>query len=271
MDYKQFCEKTYRAVFESAYREAMGHSSSPEIIRRMAQKVAVDETFIQALMKYHDQVSDDDIWKAIGQVHKVYFAQLDRFGISEEEQVAIVERCISAHQSWIKMSGHCFERYIANVANEKLQQNEISFILQKELTKRLRRNELSNTSEDLEVLAQYGKNFDLYAVQTIHGKTRVFGCIQSKTSIRDRVGRDLPFSYEAMKGLFWSVGVTLNGDFLKMPEFVNMVNGGEGTSYIQNGWHGMYAITGVNADNKRIYKIDEHLSKLFDHAVQASE
>lgn len=36
----------------------------------------------------------------------------------------------------------------------------------------------------------------------------------------------MTFSRNAMKGLFWSAAVTLNGSFLNMPEFIHMVNGG---------------------------------------------
>lgn len=269
MDYKIFCEQTYRKIFKEAYESFGEHTSNSDTARRNAQKVAADQTFIQALLKYRDTVEDDEIWKAIGRVHKVFFAKLDEFSIPEADQTAVVERCVSAHQSWNKMSGHSFERYIANIANEKLRENEIRFILKKELTTLLKKKQLANTAEDIQLLEKWNDNFDLYAIQTIHGKTRVFGCIQSKTSIRDRVGRDLPFSCSAMENLFWSVAVTLVGDFLQMPKFVDMVNGGG--SYDQNGWHGMYAISGITTDNCRIYKDNEGLEKLIEHAIQASE
>lgn len=108
----------------------------------------------------------------------------------------------------------------------------------------------------------------MYAVQTVHGEQHIFGCIQSNTSIRDRVGRDVTFSRNAMDGLFWSVGVTLDGDFLNMQEFVNMVNGGG--SYPKNGWHGMYAMSGISESNNRIYKVDDGLSLFVEHAIQAA-
>ena len=118
-------------------------------------------------------------------------------------------------------------------------------------------------------LKSWGKDFDLYAIQYIHGDAHVFGCIQSKTSIRDRVGRDVTFSHNAMDGLFWSVAVTLDGDFLNMPEFVHMVNGGG--SYGTNGWHGMYAMSGIEDSNGRIFKVDDSMSLLMEHAVLAAK
>src|SRR5699024_542285 len=126
----------------------------------------------------------------------------------------IIERCLSAHQSWIKSSGHSFERYISNIESDILKKNEIRFILQSELTYMIRHNLLANTKDDINGLKSWGKDFDLYAIQSVHGDTHVFGCIQSKTSIRDRVGRDVTFSRNAMDNLFWSVAVTLDGSFL---------------------------------------------------------
>ena len=63
-------------------------------------------------------------------------------------------------------------------------------------------------------------------------------------------------------------GVALDGDFLNMQEFVNMVNGGG--SYPKNGWHGMYAMSGISECNNRIYKVDDGLSLFVDHAIQAA-
>lgn len=146
--------------------------------------------------------------------------------------------------------------------------NGIRFILQSELTELIKNKALRNTPDDTIGLQGWGKDFDLYAIQTIYGNTRVFGCIQSKTSIRDRIGRDRPFSQNAMDALFWSAAVTLDGDFLNMLEFVHMVNGGG--SYHTNSWHGMYAMSGIGEDNDRIYKTNEKLNVFVNHAVQAA-
>jgi len=133
----------------------------------------------------------------------------------------------------------------------------------------IRGNQLTNTPEDIEGLGSWGKDFDLYAIQSVHGDVHVFGCIQSKTSIRDRVGRDVTFSHNAMDGLFWSAAVTLDGNFLNMPEFVHMVNGG--ASYRTNGWHGMYAMSGIEGNNGRIYKVDDSMDLFIKHAIAAAK
>lgn len=132
----------------------------------------------------------------------------------------------------------------------------------------IKENRLANTAEDIAGLRSWAKDFDLYAIQAVHGETHVFGCIQSKTSIRDRVGRDVTFSRNAMEGLFWSAAVTLDGAFLNMPEFIHMVNGGG--SYSSNGWHGMYAMSGIQESNGRIYKVDDSLNLFVAHAISAA-
>ena len=268
-DYKDFCKNAYLRTYEEAYPRELGNRTSVAAIqsaRLAAQRKAIDKALVEGLLRFSPQISESEIWEAIGITHKVNVANLGQFNIDEEWHEPIIKRSLSAHQSWIKSSGHSFERYISNIDNESLQHNEIRFILQSELTKMIKENQLANTNEDIEVLKSWGK--DLYAIQSIHGETHVFGCIQSKTSIRDRVGRDVTFSRNAMDGLFWSAAVTLDGAFLNMPEFVHMVNGGG--SYTSNGWHGMYAMSGIQEANGRIYRVDDSLGLFVEHAIAAA-
>lgn len=103
----------------------------------------------------------------------------------------------------------------------------------------------------------------------INGNNLVFGCVQAKTSIRDRVGRDRDFSIPVMERHFWSAAVVLDGAYLAMPKFNKMVNGGGTTQYAENGWHGMYSMSNIE-DCDRIYK-DENLDILVEHAHEASQ
>lgn len=271
-DYKLFCREMYKQTWEQEFlleEQNKVTLASRQAARLAAQRKAIDKVLVESLLKFSPEISESEIWSEIGIVHKVNVAELSDFGIAEDVQAEVIKRCLSAHQSWIKSSGHSFERYISNIQSEKLQRNEIRFILQSELTKMIKENALTNTPEDIAGLSSWGKDFDLYAVQSVHGDTHVFGCIQSKTSIRDRVGRDVTFSHNAMDGLFWSVAVTLDGDFLNMPEFVHMVNGGG--SYGKNGWHGMYAMSGISGKNERIYKVDDSMELFIEHAIVAAK
>ena len=233
-DLKSYVSNIYQKTYKREYDiECQKSNITSQSARLKAQRKAIDKALVESLLKYSPQVPESDIWNEIGMVHKLNVAQLDTFGIPQDQQADIIERCLSAHQSWIKSSGHSFERYISNIESDILKKNEIRFILQSELTYMIRHNLLANTKDDINGLKSWGKDFDLYAIQSVHGDTHVFGCIQSKTSIRDRVGRDVTFSRNAMDNLFWSVAVTLDGSFLSMPEFIHMVNGGG--SYKTNG------------------------------------
>lgn len=268
---EKYSREQYINSWQSVYNMKITEDSSDSAktsVRREAQRNAVDTAFVACLLRFYPEVDEKIIWKAISKVHKLHLANLVELGVAENVQQEVYDRCISAHQSWIKASGHSFERYIANLEHPDLVQNGIRFILQSELTDLIKRNQLKNTAEDIAGLQGWGKDFDLYAIQTIYGNTRVFGCIQSKTSIRDRIGRDRAFSENAMDALFWSAAVTLDGEFLNMPEFISMVNGGG--SYPTNSWHGMYAMSGIEEDNDRIYKTNEHLDIFVNHAVKAA-
>ena len=268
--YKDFCSRVYQENFDREFvGNADGEHTAAAITssRLNSQRKAIDKTFIEALLHFPN-ADEDAIWAAIGIAHKLNMAKLNDFGIASAQQEEVIKRCLSAHQSWIKTGGHSFERYISNISNPELERNEIRFILQSELTKLIKDNALVNTPEDIQGLKDWGKDFDLYAIQTVHGETHVFGCVQSKTSIRDRVGRDVTFSHNAMDGLFWSVAVTLDGAFLNMPEFIHMVNGGG--SYTSNGWHGMYAMSGIDESNGRVYKVDDSLNLFVSHAITAA-
>ena len=202
-DLKSYVSNIYQKTYKREYDiECQKSNITSQSARLKAQRKAIDKALVESLLKYSPQVPESDIWNEIGMVHKLNVAQLDTFGIPQDQQADIIERCLSAHQSWIKSSGHSFERYISNIESDILKKNEIRFILQSELTYMIRHNLLANTKDDINGLKSWGKDFDLYAIQSVHGDTHVFGCIQSKTSIRDRVGRDVTFSRNAMDNLF---------------------------------------------------------------------
>ncbi len=125
----------------------------------------------------------------------------------------------------------------------------------------LKEGRIGNEKEDcLEDLAK-SDDFDIYALIDFNGMNYVFGCLQAKTSIRDRVGRDRDFSIPVMEKHFWSVAVVLDGMYLSMPKFEHMVNGGGETQYRENGWHGMYVMSNI-VSNDRIYH-DRDLELLY--------
>lgn len=269
VDYKLFCKSKYSDLYLERYvqylrgRDSINAKKSSE---RLAQHEAMLETFQEAYEKYKDVVNAAQVWNAIYNVHLRRKAKIE--DLSELNET-IIENIISAAQSWKKCSGHVFEDYIVQSTFERLRGYHIQLVLQKKLTKMLKKGEIGNESEDqLDKLAK-SDDFDIYALVDFNGMNYVFGCIQAKTSIRDRVGRDRDFSIPVMEKHFWSVAVTLDGQYLAMPKFEHMVNGGGETQYEENGWHGMYAMSNA-VSNDRIY-YDKDLELLIEDSRQAAQ
>lgn len=267
---KQFCKEVYMDAyvqlitsFESdrgVSIEDMSDEKQKEY-ETTAQKYAIKRSIIVSLKKFPD-VDPAIMWKSI------YGAHVHRK--SGVDDVQTINAVISADQSWKKSSGHAFEEMIKDIASEELSTDGISLVLQRDLTKMLSEGVLSNEERDLLWLAARVKEsvFDLYAIVESGNRKFCFGCIQCKTSIRDRVTRDREPSIDAMKSFFWSAAIVLDGCFLKMPKFISMVNGG-GTEHQCNGWHGLYVFT-AEEEVGRIYKTDIALTKFKEHAKSAA-
>lgn len=231
-------------------------------IDRIAQKEAIKQALLQTMREFDSQ-DPAEVWKMVYRIHVHH-----KSGVDDEETI---KKVISADQSWKKSSGHAFEEMIKLLENDILKSHGIEIILQRDLNIYIKAGELHNEPRDISWLKEQikGEIFDLYATINKDGKRYCFGCIQAKTSIRDRVTRDREPSIQAMKSFFWSVIMTLDGDFLKLPKFVNMVNGNS-AEFKENGWHGMYVFSNIKP-NDRIYNTSLDLETFSTHAIKAAE
>lgn len=271
MPYTDYCQETYNDLFQSAFDHYLNGrvtSSARTEAERDAQKYAIKETLRLSLERFSPDYEAAELWRAIYVAHLKRKANITDLNAIDEE---IISRVISADQSWKKASGHAFESFIGETANPALLPHGIRFVLQRELTEMIHNGSIHNDGADMNWINQriHTDVFDLYAISSWQDRNFVFGCIQSKTSIRDRVTRDREPSRQAMDGLFWSIAVALDGAFLALPKFQEMVNGG-GEDYVENGWHGLYVMS-EQYTLDRIYPVDRNLSLLVDHARQASE
>lgn len=258
MDYKEFCVLTYNNIY--THEITNQKTRNVEQRERFAQKKAIRDALIEGIKKYPG-VEVSLIWKAIYAEHVKRKSGVH--GVTDPKDVQAV---ISADNSWKKSSGHAFEETIKLLANEKLNPQGIKIYLQRELSELIQAGKIFNEEHDIKNILSWIKSsvFDLYAVVDMGNKPRVFGCIQTKTSIRDRVTRDREPSILAMRAFFWSTAVVLDGDFLKLPKFQFMVNGAS-HDYPENGWHGMYVFS-EKYNKDRIYHIGQELKKFVDHA-----
>ena len=258
--YKTEYAKVYKTMSKEHGNRTISEKTNDEFDRE-SQKAAIKTTMIKALKKFSD-IPVSELWGAIYRAHL-----FRKSGISDLDTISKV---ISADQSWKKSSGHAFEEMIKEVASLSLYDTNIDFILQRDLNTLIKAGELSNEPRDISWLREQIKSniFDLFAIITIEEKKFCYGCIQAKTSIRDRVTRDREPSIHAMQSFFWSVIFVLDGDFLRLPKFINMVNGNS-EEFRENGWHGMYVLS-EKTTNDRIYPLTLDFETLKSHALKAA-
>ena len=261
--YVQHYEEIYSFLSNSALESSRNGVISQqriEEIERIAQKDAIRLATIDVMREFPD-ASSTEIWRAVNTAHV-----FRKSGITDPDVIDAVE---SASQSWKKSSGHAFEEMIKQLGNIALMPT-IGIILQRDLTRLIKDGQIANQQRDIDWLKiQLDKEiFDLYAIVRHEGKDYVFGCIQSKASVRDRVTRDREPSVHAMEHFFWSTIIVFDGDFLRLPKFNYMVNGGN-DEFPSNGWHGLYVFSDAY-DNDRIYSTDINMKHFKEHAVEAA-
>lgn len=266
--FKEYCAEVYAAIYASE-KERLAASCSGAVshgkagkIETAAQKEAIKAAIIQGIRAF-DGVEAAYIWRTVYETHVHR-----KSGIDDADTIAKV---ISADQSWKKSSGHAFEEMVKLLGTAALQDSGIEIILQRDLHKRIQAGELDNEPRDISWLKEQirASIFDLFAIVHKDGQQYCFGCIQSKTSVRDRVTRDREPSMQAMKSFFWSVAIVLDGEFLKLPKFRSMVNGGT-PEYQHNGWHGMYVFS-ERYTGGRIYPIELDFTNFKEHAIVAAQ
>lgn len=272
-DIRDYCGQIYADTYirerQRLEREILVNSKAGIVpvskegeIETASQKEAIKNATMGGIKRF-PSVEAALIWRT------VYEAHVHRkSGINDADTISKV---ISADQSWKKSSGHAFEEMIKILGTAALHDSGIDIVLQRDLNTLIKAQELSNEPRDISWLKEQIKAsiFDLYAVvRTSDGKQFCYGCIQSKTSVRDRVTRDREPSMQAMRSFFWSTIIVLDGDFLKMPKFISMVNGGT-SEHVENGWHGMYVFSEQYSQD-RIYSIDLDFKNFKEHAIIAA-
>lgn len=270
---KELCKEIYNSTYKSEkkrlYEEVISSSKYQIVskekenkIETNAQKEAIKRAMIQTMRSFPNEESAN-IWRAVYEVHIHRKSGIDN--------ADVIAKVISADQSWKKSSGHAFEEMIKILATIALNGTGIEIILQKDLNNLIKDKKIANEPRDISWLKEQIKAsvFDLYAIVTRDNKKFCFGCIQSKTSIRDRVTRDREPSLQAMASYFWSTVIVLDGDFLRLPKFIAMVNGGT-AEYELNGWHGMYVFS-EQYTGGRIYSTNLDFKNFRNHAIEAAK
>lgn len=261
-----FCVASYNSSYQSNYSQKVaeigGSPSEAQMdeFEKYAQKEAIRTAITQSIQAF-PEVSINDLWAAIHSIHLIRKSRITDFNV--------IRAVVSAEQSWKASSGHAFEEMIKNTANIALANTPIEIVLQRDLTTMLKEGSLGNEPRDIEWLQEQVDSdvFDLYSLVHSKDKVECFGCIQAKTTIRDRVSRDREPSSLAMEHFFWSVTVLLNDTALR-GKYIDMVNGNS-AHFPTNGWHGLYAFSATE-QNDRIYPISLDMEIFKQHALKAA-
>jgi len=272
-------DETYNAVKNRLVQEALKRSKKQEVAESKEQKIentaqlqAIKVTMLEGRKQFPTQIPL--LWSSIYKTHLYR-----KSGISDP---AIVANAILAEQSWRASSGHAFEEMVKELGSLALSGINIQYILQKDLNTLLKAKELANSPTDIAWLEKQvrGSVFDAYVIAStkvideetneVVTKPICFGCVQCKTSIRDRVSRDIVPSREAMEAKFWSIGFVLDGTMFSVPKYKNMVNGNVDSEFKRNGWHGMYVLSAAESID-RLYGVDTNFSIVKEHTVKAYE
>ena len=268
-EYYEYCKKEYLKEYQQFLQQKQStdkgngtHVVPSDDVDREAQKSAIRKSFVSAMRQF-PKLPVEELWKSIYRAHL-----FRKSGISDLDTI---QKVISADQSWKKSSGHAFEEMIKDLGNLALGTTAVEILLQKDLNTLIKAKELDNEPRDISWLKEQIKAniFDLFCVVQVKEKKYCFGCIQAKTRVRDRVTRDREPSIHAMQSFFWSTIIVLDGDFLRLPKFISMVNGGS-DEFPVNGWHCMYVLSASKA-NGRIFPLDINFSIFRKHAVQAAK
>lgn len=257
--------KKIRSLFEENKDAIIAAKTNPKtkkiskISLVESNKFAMKETLQDAMEKYPDSCPSI-LWKTLQEV----YVDLGTDGLTLEQ----VRQAKSVDQSWNKSSGHAFEEFICSYYNDELLKNNVKLILKKELSSLVKNGLIHNDSEDMPVIQNWLKqsSFDIFVTFSDNNETKVFGTIESKTSIRERVLKDRETALQSMEENYWATIIVLDGDFLKNQKFQDMVNGdGDNDSTFKlNGWHGMYVFSEIS-ENKRIYNCDSFI----EHCLEA--
>ncbi|AIW42382.1 BsaWI family type II restriction enzyme [Paenibacillus polymyxa] len=230
---------------------------------------------MEFLVKQYPYIQPYEIWKSIEKAHIISFisgsislpsvvlntSQLIDFLLNGETLQAFS----SAGQSWKRASGVAWEDFISRnllLSNEDV---EIKILTPVEMGLLLHGNALANNIGDPITLAfpsneeakkEYedflnkilnDKNFDLFLVYYVPftKEWKLFGLIQCKTSIRDRIKINMKSSEEAMGRSLWSIVIAMDSD--------RFTRSGQYNKGAKESWNGFYVLDNKEETDGSIY------------------
>lgn len=216
------------------------------------------EKIIDKVLELDEIKTNED---ALSQIEKVAKERVS--GLTQEQ----VERAKTADQKWLNMSGLAYENIIMKETNALLKDTDVLLFSPTELKEKILKNQITNSEQDILDIKNWiqGGTFDLYIIKVQEDKFKVFGVVQCKKSIRERVSRDREPSIIAMKKGFISILIGMNGDALGKTENTKarqMINGNS-NHFKEQGWYAAY-FEKLPFENGVIYKKEKLIKDLLN-------
>lgn len=169
-------------------------------------------------------------------------------------------------------SSYALEETTRKVANPSLALQGIKILPRTELGVLLNQNKIVNQEPYMEWLRKQVKLnvFDTYLAISKNGNFKIYGGVQTRTSISDSGIEDRRESILSMKKFFMSVSIVLDGNNLENPVIKNLVNGCEFDNQI-NGWHGVYVLSNREIEIDRIHSIDVSLENFVRDVIEGAK
>ncbi|WP_394219118.1 BsaWI family type II restriction enzyme [Halobacillus trueperi] len=291
--------ETTQAVYDSHLLNLCGfdrhHPSNPPSNISRCRRQTISKTMEKVAKDFPD-LEPSQIWKNIEKAHITNYisgsitlpnSSLDASGIiSYLLNGDTLKVFNSAGQSWKRASGVAWEDFIKTnlfLSNEDV---EIKILTPVEMNSLLQGETLKNNNGDPRGLAipnqdeksklEYerflskvlnDKNFDLFLVYYVPftKQWRLFGLIQCKTSIRDRIKINMKSSEEAMSKNLWSIVIAMDSD--------SFTKSGQYNRAAKESWNGFYVLDNEKAiDESIIYGNLFHIQEaISNHCNQVIE
>ena len=241
------------------------------------KKEVISKT-MESQMKNHPDIQPNIIWKEVHKAHlRNYIGnriQPPNHPLESDELFDYLldgdtlELFSSAEQSWKRSSGVGWENFIRSTFDLSDLNLEVKILSAPEMNLLLSGSTLKNREgvpsklslplHDDALESEYVKflheiladsNFDLFLVQHMpyydEPQWRLFGLIQCKTSIRDRLKINVKSSEEAMERNLWSILISMDAD--------DFTKSGQYNKNAKSAWHGFYVLDNENVVDDSIY------------------
>lgn len=280
----QEATEEYKVVLDEKIKNLKGKVTPKKVATSRTQTIF--QTFENLISRY-PYAQPGHVWRIVAKAHVASYLEAQNIagkagslGIDEEIITellfndSIISTFESAQQSWKRSSGIAWENFFQD--SFKPGKDEVNVVSSSSMGKLLKGGHINRITGEptplhvfdnqekkyfLNLLAS--KDFDLFILyyNSHLDSWRLFGLIQCKTSIRDRVKINSQTSVNAMNNRLWSILLALDPDEFLKGQYYEMA---------KTDWHGVYLLDNIDRVDGNIYRgqLDNIQNLINDHANQ---